>query len=615
MCGITGIYNFDKNQDISIEKLKLMNSSLIHRGPDNEGSYVEGQIGLAHRRLSIIDLKEGKQPMVSQNDKIIIVFNGEIYNYLELKKELENHGFYFKTNSDTEVIIAAYEFWGNECHNKFNGMWAFAIWDKRSNSLILSRDRFGEKPLYYYRCNEFLLFGSEIKAIKQFGIHLEPRLELIELYLFLTNIPGPDTFYKNIFEVRPGHFMVVTSDKVIEKKYWDLELISEKNKLTNEKFVLEQFDYLFNDSVRIRMRADVEVGAFLSGGLDSSAIVSLMTNNSLNPINTFTIGFPEKTFDESALAEIVSKRYKTNHHLGTVNPESLSEMINMCNYHFDQPFGDSSAIPTYYISKQSSQKVKLVLTGDGGDELLSGYNSYLGLKLTQKYNSLPFGISKGIPRLISLFLPFFKGEIRYKLNKAYSFSNSASKSFSDRYLEKKPYTSLMKIKELTRNIDCIKIEDYVYDLINKIPIHDEFYKMMYINYKYDLPNDYLVKVDRMGMANSLETRTPFLDYRLVELMTLVDKSIKMKGFERKSVLRNSTGKYLPNEILNAHKKGFEIPLREWFKSNENLEVAQFFKLTNFIDKNALNEILDQNKKGFSDNGNFIWTLIMLESFI
>jgi asparagine synthase (glutamine-hydrolysing) len=409
--------------------------------------------------------------------------------------------------------------------------------------------------------------------------------------------------------------MVISSDQITEKKYWDLDLIDEKNKLTNEKFVLEQFEYLLNDSVRIRMRADVEVGAFLSGGLDSSSVVSLMAKNANEQINTFTIGFPNKAFDESELADIIAKQYNTNHHLGTVNPESLNEMIKICNFHFDQPFGDSSAIPTYFVSKFSSQKVKLVLTGDGGDELLSGYNSYLGLKLTQKYNALPFGINKGIPKLINLFLPIFKGKIRYKMNKAYSFTNSASLPFTQRYLHKKPYAPLSKIQELTQPLNCIKIEDFIYDLVNKIPLNDEFYKMMHINYKYDLPNDYLVKVDRMSMSNSLETRTPFLDFRLVELMTLVDKSIKMKGFERKSVLRNTVGKTLPNEILNAPKKGFGVPLREWFKSNENLELAQFEKLTGLLDNNVLNEIIIQNKKGYSDNGNFIWTLIMLESYI
>jgi asparagine synthase (glutamine-hydrolysing) len=615
MCGIAGIYNFDTRNPISSGKLSKMNSSLYHRGPDSEGYFIDGHIGLAHRRLSIIDLKDGHQPMISQNGNIILVFNGEIYNYIELRKELVKEGFHFKTNSDTEVIIAAYEFWGNECYNKFNGMWAIALWDKRINKLILSRDRFGEKPLYYYHNSDFLLFGSEIKAIKQFGIPLEPRLELLEIYLFLTNIPGPDTFYKNTFEVKPGHFMVISSDQITEKKYWDLDLIDEKNKLTNEKFVLEQFEYLLNDSVRIRMRADVEVGAFLSGGLDSSSVVSLMAKNANEQINTFTIGFPNKAFDESELADIIAKQYNTNHHLGTVNPESLNEMIKICNFHFDQPFGDSSAIPTYFVSKFSSQKVKLVLTGDGGDELLSGYNSYLGLKLTQKYNALPFGINKGIPKLINLFLPIFKGKIRYKMNKAYSFTNSASLPFTQRYLHKKPYAPLSKIQELTQPLNCIKIEDFIYDLVNKIPLNDEFYKMMHINYKYDLPNDYLVKVDRMSMSNSLETRTPFLDFRLVELMTLVDKSIKMKGFERKSVLRNTVGKTLPNEILNAPKKGFGVPLREWFKSNENLELAQFEKLTGLLDNNVLNEIIIQNKKGYSDNGNFIWTLIMLESYI
>lgn len=614
MCGIAGYLNFDRSKEASKEILKTMTDCIAHRGPDGEGFYIENNLALGHRRLSIIDLSTGDQPMFSDNGQSIIIFNGEIYNYIELREELGKLGHTFKTNSDTEVILKAYEHWGYECQNKFNGMWAFAIWDNVKKELFLSRDRIGEKPLHYGVHNNAFVFGSEIKSLFKFGLPAEIRQELLEIYLTLTNIPAPYTFYKNIFKLKPGHFLIVKDGNVEEKKYWDLPEIDEKRMLSDERSVYENFSYLLKDSVKIRMRSDVPFGAFLSGGLDSSSIVALMSEISAHPINTFTIGFDHKDFDESKLAQEVADKFKTQHFRGTVTPDDFEQILEKTVLHYDEPFGDSSAIPTGYVSQFAAKKVKMVLTGDGGDEVLSGYTSYQGIKLSNKINKFPGFITRSIPAINNVIAPIFKGSIRYKLNKASNIIHSASLDFPKRMAEKMAYTDFSNIKKLTQDIKgVIPVEDHLSDLMKECSYKDDFYKLMFLNFKHDLPNDYLVKVDRMSMAHSLETRVPFLDHRLIEYMVKVDKDLKMRGWERKTILRNTIGKKLPQSILNAPKKGFGIPLREWFKSDlfdEQLK-KRLNKISEITNKQVISEIVEQNKTGAKDNGNFIWTLMML----
>ena len=384
MCGITGIYHFNKERSVDKSQLKRMTDIIRHRGPDSDGFYLNGNIGLGHRRLSIIDLSTGDQPMFNNDKSISIIFNGEIYNYIELRQELIQKGHKFRTTSDTEVAIKSYEEWGFDCQNKFNGMWAFALWDERKKHLFLSRDRIGEKPLHYTIYNNSLIFGSEIKSLFAYGIPKRFETELIEIYLVLTYIPAPYTFYKDIKKLLPGHYLLIKNENVEEKKYWDLPEIDEDNMFTNKGKIYDKFDYLLKDSVKIRMRSDVPFGAFLSGGLDSSSIVALMSEISNFPVKTFTIGFDDTNFDESALAQEVAKKFNTEHFRGTVTPDKFEESLERIVFHYDEPFGDSSAIPTGYVSKFAADKVKMVLTGDGGDEVLSGYRGYIGLKFIEK---------------------------------------------------------------------------------------------------------------------------------------------------------------------------------------------------------------------------------------
>jgi asparagine synthase (glutamine-hydrolysing) len=614
MCGITGILHFDNQRPVEPQTLKSMTDIIHHRGPDGEGFYISDNVGLGHRRLSIIDLDTGDQPMYSNDRLKILTFNGEIYNYLELRAELIGLGYHFKTKSDTEVIIKSYEAWGFDCQNKFNGMWAFALWDVSKQELFISRDRIGEKPLFYTVYDNTFIFASEIKSLINYGVPKKPDISLIEIYLVLTNIPEPYSFFKGIKKLKSGHYIVVKNQNVKEYKYWDLPEIDELRMLKNKHEIYENFEYLLSDSIKIRMRSDVPFGAFLSGGLDSSSVVALMSQNSNHMINTFTIGFDDDNFDESRLALDVASKYNTNHFRGTVAPSSLESTLSKSNFHYDEPFGDSSAIPTGFVSKYASEQVKMVLTGDGGDEVLSGYSSYQGVKFSNLYSKLPKVLGLGIPHFINGISDIFTNELRYKINRIQNVTSSAYIPFERRVIDKWAFTDIATIKSLTSSIkENIGITDYIENFMRRNPYRDDFYKLMYINFKHDLPNDYLVKVDRMSMAYSLETRIPFLDYRLIEYMVNVDKSIKLQGWERKSILRNTIGKQLPKSILNAPKKGFSIPLREWFKDKKIIEkTLKLNTLKSILDKNSINKIINNNLNGKDDNGNFIWTLLSLE---
>jgi asparagine synthase (glutamine-hydrolysing) len=614
MCGIAGYIDLKKKQaDASV--LKKMTDCIAYRGPDAEGFYVKDNVAIGHRRLSIIDVVGGTQPMLSEDEEITLSFNGEIYNYLELKEELKSLGHTFRTNSDTEVVIKAYRTWGTECQQKFNGMWAFAIWDKAKQALFLSRDRFGEKPLHYFFNDEYLVFGSEIKSLVAFGIKLIPRSELLQIYLTFTYIPGPDTFYENIYKLLPGHCLVLKDDNISINKYWDLPQVKEEEMIADKETVHQTFEALLKDAIRLRMRSDVPFGAFLSGGLDSSSVVSLMSQFSKQPISTFTIGFNDKAFDESELANEVAKKFGTDHQQGTVEQSNFEAMVQTIAHHFDEPFGDSSAIPTNFVSKFASKKVKMVLTGDGGDETLSGYISYTGIKLSNKIKQVPKWIRKILIAGLSSMSNITRGGIRYKLNKSVNVLRTADLDFVERIVTKGSSIDLAIIKKLTSGIEnTIPVEDHISKMMSGCKYKDDFYKLMYFHYKLSLPNDYLVKVDRMSMANSIETRLPFLDYRLVEFMAKVHKDVKMDGWERKSVLRNTVGKHLPNSLLNAKKKGFGIPLREWFKQDSFTDlIERNLTFTNeLLNKQLIGEIIKDNKEGKKDNGNFIWTLLILE---
>ncbi len=614
MCGIAGFLHFDKSRTVEQSILKRMTDSIRHRGPDGEGFYCNENIALGHRRLSIIDLDTGDQPMFSEDKSIAIIFNGEIYNYIELRDELKSLGHHFHTNSDTEVIIKSYQQWGKDFQNKLNGMWSLAIWNDKEQELLLSIDRMGEKPMYYTVFENTLVFGSEIKALKAYGCPTEPNWEMTELYFSMLYIPAPFTFFKSISKLEPAHFLIVKGGQVQKKSYWDIPQVSEKEMITDKKYIYRQFEELFYDAVKIRMRSDVPFGAFLSGGLDSSSIVATMAEISDFPVQTFTIGFKEKAFDESKLAMEVALKFKTDHHLNIVEPSSFEEALEKVAYHYDEPFGDSSAIPTGYVAGFARQNVKMVLTGDGGDEVLSGYTTYQGEKFASQYQKLPSFLQKSITKTSGFIANNLKGNsLAYKLRRIENLSKVSQLPFIERLADKAGFYGKDVAKKLTQELHTISIEDYLSDFFKGCTFKDNFYKLMYFNLKNSLPFDMLVKVDRMSMANSLETRVPFLDYRLVELMTRVSKNIKMEGYERKSILRNTVAKKLPENLLKAGKKGFGVPLREWFKDKSFEKTLDNLQQSDFgLNNTMIRQIIDDNKKGIKDNGNLIWMLFVLK---
>lgn len=617
MCGIAGIFHFDNSRKVDESVLKKITNCLSHRGPDGEGFYINQNIGLGHRRLSIIDLSTGDQPMFNDDKSIAIVYNGEIYNYIELRDELKKLGHKFFTDSDTEVIIRAYEHWGEDCQNKLNGMWAFSLWDEKKKQLFISRDRLGEKPLYYSTYDNSFVFGSEIKSLVAYGCPVVPNLELTELYLCLGYIPSPYSYYKNISKLQPGHYLVVKENSVSNHTYWDVTVPEEGKMITDKKFVYEKFESIFCDSVKIRMRSDVPYGAFLSGGLDSASIVAAMSEISAKPVQTFTIGFDDRAFDERKLARDVAEKFHTQHNEFVVEPENFDSSLQKILHHYDEPFGDSSAIPTGYVSKIASQKVKMVLTGDGGDEVLSGYNSYQVEKFARQYQQIPSFVRSFIPSMISTFKNMMKGNMRYKLNRVERILSYSHQSYKSRLLAKSSWYIPDMIEKMTEGLGRqIKLSDFIDNFYAKHSVQDPFYKLMLFQFKVLLPDDFLVKVDRMSMAYSLETRIPFLDYRLVEFMMQVSKNVKMQGYERKSVLRNSIGKKLPASLLKAPKKGFSVPMREWFKDKTFDTKLQTLHETDFgLDRKIIKQIIDDNKSGKTDLGNFIWMLFTLKAWM
>lgn len=616
MCGITGIFHFDANRTAEPFSIKRMTDKVIYRGPDGKGYFFKNNIAFGHRRLSVIDIDSGGQPMFNKDKSIVIVFNGEIYNYIELREELKKMNYSFSTNSDTEVIIKAYEYWGIDCQNKFNGMWAFALWDENKQQLLLSRDRIGEKPLHYAVYDNTLIFGSEIKSLLAYGIPKIPNLELLEIYLTLSYIPAPFTFYKNIHKLKAGYCMIICGDRIREQQYWDLPEIDESNMYSKRKEVYENFETLFKDSVRIRMRSDVSFGAFLSGGLDSSAIVSVMSECSSLPIETFTIGFKEKSFDERHLAKIVANKFRSNHHEKMAEPHMFQESLNNIVYHYDEPFGDSAAIPLSYLARFASNSIKMVLTGDGGDEVLSGYTLYQGDRFAKKYNKLPQLLKRQLPLLLSQLSIPFTGEMRYKINRLQNICLTSGFNFENRYLNKVASIDLSIIKKIINGQKVYPVEQFLSEFLAKCSYKDSFYKLMYLDLKLSLPDQMLVKIDRMCMAYSLESRAPFLDYRLIEFMANVRKDVKMSNFKQKVILRKSIGTALPKQLLKVPKKGFNVPLREWFKSASfTKKVSDLEKGIPFLNKEMIHTIAEMNKTGQNDFGEFIWMLFILNKIL
>lgn len=552
MCGICGFTNY-KNDGL----LKGMVSSLIHRGPDDEGSFIDrDNVSLAMRRLSIIDIDNGAQPIFNEDKNIVVVFNGEIYNFKELRNKLQSRGHSFRTKSDTEVIVHLYEEYGEDAPKYLRGMFAFALWDKKSNKLLIARDHVGVKPLFYSQSGKSLFFASEIKSIlenKEISTKMDYRS--LDAYLKLLYIPSPLTIFEDIKKLEPGHVLVWKDGAFEIKKYWTVPDETIETNLS-EEYCIEQIKDLLGKSVEEQKIADVPIGILLSGGIDSSALTHFLSLKSNSRIKTFSIAYSEKEFNETEKARVISKKYNTEHFETILKPD-IKNLLEKIVGSFDEPFADSSAIPNYLISKYAREKVKVALTGIGGDELFAGYPRHMGSRVLSNYLKVPGSLRKIIGNLSGGFSEstssfntpqrlkrFFKGG-QYDFSKAYDHWIS--------YLTEDERRKLcfgnLKAMPGFANKFCVEVKSEA-----------DIFKHEMSNY---LPEDLLYLSDRMSMANSLEMRVPFLDIRLVEFMSKIPLKLKTKGFTLKYLLKKSMKNLLPYEILNQKKMGFQVPLAKW----------------------------------------------------
>ena len=609
---------FNKDQKINKDILRKMSNSIYHRGPDDEGQYINENIGLGFRRLSIIGLTNGHQPMTNQNNSLCIVFNGEIYNYLEQKKLLIQKGYSFKTDSDTEVILYLYEEYGENCLSFLRGMFAFAIWDNNKNQLFCARDRFGIKPFYYYIDDEKFVFGSEIKAILQCSnIETTISMEALDSYFAFGYITSDLSIYNKIKKLPPAHSLTLKlSPKPTFniKRYWEIEFNPDYSK--TEDYWADAIEENFAESVKLHMMSDVPLGAFLSGGIDSSSVVAMMAKHSTQPVKTFSIGFKEQEFNELKYAREIAKKYGCEYHEEIVEPQSINLLPKLVSA-YDEPFADSSAIPTYHVSKLARKHVKVALSGDGGDELFAGYSGYTKFKNIRSFplNFRGSFMNKALWGNIHKMIPqSMKGKgLMYFLskNKEYAFAYQTAWTLDERAklifgMENKSSGSgpeLFKETILRNNKN--------YDFISNL---------QYLDMKTYMVDDILTKVDRASMMNSLEVRVPFLDHKFAELTFKIPWNLKLKGNEKKYILKKSMNSYLPENILNHPKQGFGVPLSLWFKDdlkeyvNDKL-LSHNPLLSNYLSKNYIKKIIENNRKGNRDFSSKIWSLIFFEEWL
>ncbi len=639
MCGFCGIIDTE-GKEIKRKSIDRMNSLLSHRGPDDEGIYIENKphrsstpvisIGLGHKRLSIIDLsKAGRQPMSNEDKSLWMVFNGEVYNYIKLKKEMENYGHHFKSQTDCEVVIHLYEQEGIESVNQLNGMFAFALWDSKAQILYLCRDRLGIKPLYYYRNANSLIFASEIKSILcDPQVPKEIDWNALNLYLTFNYIPAPYTIFENIKKLEPGCFIKFGKSIFQKKQYWDVR--NDKRPYENNAENLDVYKKnlygLLKDSVKKRLITDVPLGAFLSGGIDSSIIVGLMSQISSQPVKTYSIGYKDMPlFDETNYAQEVAKLNNTEHHeIMLTSKDVLNVIPEILNY-FDEPFADSSAIPTCIVSRESSKYVKVALSGDGGDELFAGYRMYSGEYWYSFYRLIPSLIRNKLIKPLFQWLPasrdiyflehirrmkkFISGTQDTLENRFFSWNEIFSESLRRKLIKEKPNDSTINFS-LGKDMIEKKMDCFYSDKINR---------MLYTDLRLSLPSDMLAKVDMMSMKNSLEVRVPFLDHRVVEYVFQMPGSLKLRAKKGKYILLETFKPLLPPSLLKKPKWGFEIPISRWLKSDLNFLIDEYLS-KNLIKKQKLFDfrVIDGLVKNLSSNrfdtSWHLWNLIIFQAW-
>ncbi|HLH07356.1 MAG TPA: asparagine synthase (glutamine-hydrolyzing) [Terriglobales bacterium] len=567
MCGICGIVD---RQDVAIDPslLSRMNARLWHRGPDEGGEWIHRSTGLAMRRLAIIDLKGGQQPMFNEDGNIAIVFNGEIYNYRDLRDKLVTAGHRFATHSDTETVIHTYEQYGPEGLARLNGMFALAIWDRREQILLLARDRAGKKPLYYCLTDGRIVFSSEMASLLE---HPQISREIDEValdnYFALGYTPPPRTIFKKVKQLPPGHFLLWKAGTVRIGPYWRLQ--PRPSEMRREEEAAEELLSLLKDSVRIRLYSDVPFGALLSGGVDSSLVVGLMSQLMDRPVQTFTVGFSDKELDESRYAAQVAKLFRTEHHHILARPHNAIELIRKLILHFGEPFADASAVPTYLVSEMARQHVTMALSGDGGDEVFGGYKSYRYHAYAKEYRAVPAPL-RSVIRRTARKLNGRGGHIGRKLKRFVSEAEIPVEAawFNSRSIFTEAELEELYTQDFARYISPRERGFQIRDSFAYFRATGEDSAILnHVDYETYLPGDILVKVDRMSMANSIEMRAPLLDFRIAEFAASLPREWKWTSREGKRILKRAARRILPADILNRRKQGFVLPISKWFRED------------------------------------------------
>ena len=616
MCGITGIFDRTGNP-VDSQLLKAMTASISHRGPDGDGQYIDHEIGLGHRRLSIIDLGGGAQPLANEDRTLQIVFNGEIYNFIELRKELAGFGHQFRTRSDTEVIVHAYEQWGKDCVSRFNGMFAFAIWDTNKRELFLARDHLGIKPLYYVWIGNRLLFGSEIKALMQdSSCPNEVDLEsLAELFTF-RSVPSPKTLFNHIYKLPPAHWMLCSRDKMEVERFWNW--VPEIRRKWREEDLIQEYQTLLEDAVRLQLRSDVPLGLFLSSGVDSGALLAIMSQHSSSPVQTFTIGFEggEKT-NEVEDARLTARQFNADHFNMIVGSSDYQKYYERYMSDLEEPVGHEPAAAFYFVSNITSAHVKVALTGQGADEPWAGYDRYKGVKLSTFYSRLPSALTNGVAAVISKVpgrlerlkrgaASLGEKDMLTRFTKVYSFFSAEMKdrlykNQMKQQFELAPFGTREALKRLQTDVQHL----------------DPLSQMLYIDTRANLPDDLLMVADKTSMANSLEVRVPFLDYRLIEFIESLPPKLKLKGMTGKYLHKKAMLKWLPREVVYRKKKRLAHPIAHWLRTSmkplvDDCLLSKESIVARYFDQGYIRQMLERDRQGQEQYMRHIYLLLSLE---
>ena len=625
MCGITGIFDTLGKSDISRDLLHRMNETQFHRGPDEGGLHLEPGVGLGHRRLSIIDLSTGQQPLYNEDNSVVVVFNGEIYNFQELVPELEALGHVFRTHSDTEVIVHAWEAWGEACVARFRGMFAFALWDRNQETLFVVRDRFGVKPLYYafLDTGEFI-FGSELKSLMMhpcLARDIDPLA--VEEYFSYGYVPEPRTIFKRACKLPPGFTLTLKRGqaRALPKQYWDMPFTPVAVK--DEASAMDELVERMKESIRLRMIADVPLGAFLSGGVDSSAVVAMMATQSSTPVNTCSIGFDDPAFNEIEYAQQVADRYHTHHHVETVASNDFSLVDKLARV-YDEPYADSSALPTYRVCELARKHVKVALSGDGGDEHFAGYRRYRWFRYEERMRAvMPLMLRRPLFGALGKLYP--KADWAPKVFRAKTTFEALARDTVEGYFHGVSLLSDAQRKQLFS--PSFKRELQGYEAVEVLrrhaavaPTDDPLSLVQYLDMKTYLVGDILTKVDRASMAHGLEVREPLLDHELTEWVSGLPVDLKLRGTEGKYLLKKAMEPYLPHGVLYRKKMGFSVPLSAWFRGPlaatiRGVVLGERLASTDLFNQDYLRAVVEAHQSGRRDYSVILWTVLMFDAFL